>query len=180
MWPLTMCVLTWGKVVLLELSLYLNPVEQSPPRRAEAWREPRWRRVRNGKEPEARTNWTWTWLAGSWSFFPNVGVQEVLGFVKKCFNNEEEIMQTNEVCNHITVSWYDRLLPPFGTSTVCLEILLHLCSQEACLPFVWETSHNLSWKRMRRCWLSDAHFHLDDLNTILTWKSGQGFTLQIP
>lgn len=69
-------------------------------------------------------------------FFPNVGVQEVLVFVKKCFNNEEEIMQTNEVCNHITVSWYDRLLPPFGPSTVCLQILLHLCSQEACLPFV--------------------------------------------
>lgn len=100
---------------------------------------------------------------------------------RNIFNSEQEIMQTSKACCHsITVSRYSRLPSHFGPSTVCLEILLHLCTQEVCLPFVWETSHNLSRKRMRRCWLSDAHFHLDDLNTILTWKSGQGFTLQIP
>lgn len=105
----------------------------------------------------------------------------MLVLVKKCFNSEQEIMQTNSTPYHsITLSRYERPPSTFGTSTVCLEILLHLCTQEVCLPFVCETSHNLSLKRMRRCWLSDAHFHLDDLNTILTWKSGQGFTLQIP
>lgn len=141
------------------------------PQKGWSWDRETRHQMRNGKEPEAQGSRTWTWLAGSWR--------------RRCWSLSRNVSTVSKkLCKQISCAITALEWASVADWLLLLSRLsgdlLHLCTWKVCLPFVWETSHNLSRKRMRRCWLSDAHFHLDDLNTILTWKSGQGFTLQIP